>query len=1019
MHSEFPLTGGVTRFPVSWPYLERSHVLVQVDGLPVAYTWLSDTLIQVTDLFGAPMLGTKLTITRITPDDVGLADIKDAGNLTAAQLNRLRLQLLFLIQERSGGIAGSLVPAIQAAVPGLGQLNNDLDNIKAILDALMKDLQSLDDLNADLDSTSAMAAQTREQFLAALFDTTDKLAKLDARITTLQNQQNGFGAMVSNEAYLRTSEDSSLTLRIDTATSEFRDADTLIRGAITTLEGTLADTEQALAGRIDTVQAAVGQGENIFPNSGLVAAVEGWPAAGMLDRTASGVPANSPGARVLKLTALSTTNTRSRSPVTPGSVLDIQVWAAASTTRTLTVKLKFFSADGAGPVTDPGGGTGAQQILPAGSAWTRCAGVYTVPANASTVQVSIDQSAAAALYLTLPDIRIRPAALAAVEQATTAVANRTGTVEAQHTIKVVARQDGKKAVAGIGLNSTVTAEGAAQSEVILMANRFLLTPPDDIEGSAEPLLVAGTVNGTPTTVFPAAKFGDQTVGAKVLVDGSVQARHMLLTGGGGAALNLDPGLQDPSAWTIVGTPGGFKTVEDGVAGTIAFRATGQASLFGAQPFPVVAGKRYRVSAWIRCSEGAIGSARLRYAWRATDSGGLASENTVQTYVNPTTSWTRYVLEVVMPAGRRYAVPILVLGVATTGGYHEAQDVRFEEMIDSSLVVQGGIKADRIDTQGMVLKNDDGTIAFASGTSLREAVVAAGGTALWAQVTGAGKPEDGATAGATVGSDVRDANGNLIDTLGGANLLLNAGFEDATNFLRSWSSSTGGTTGSVTRTRVPENGVFGDYGVRIDASGIASGGVAGLRQDVATASLAGDYLTLSADAYGTPGQRCQLIVQWYDSGGATANLVNYKYTTLSATKTRVSVTTTTPVPVEAVGIRVYVRLYGPSASAVAAYIVLDNIQLEVGQVMSAYGPSPRDKVGGDNPITSGNVTTFIANGAIGSLQVGVLTAANLTVGALSDTVNGGASSGGRVTIQTNKVSVYDASGTLRNVMGYLL
>lgn len=71
------------------------------------------------------------------------------------------------------------------------------------------------------------------------------------------------------------------------------------------------------------------------------------------------------------------------------------------------------------------------------------------------------------------------------------------------------------------------------------------------------------------------------------------------------------------------------------------------------------------------------------------------------------------------------------------------------------------------------------------------------------------------------------------------------------------------------------------------------------------------------------------------------------------------------------------------------------------------------------ITAGNASTYIANAAIGSAQVGQLTASNLTVDALSNTVNGGASSGGRVVISNNKVTVYDSSNAVRVVLGYLL
>jgi hypothetical protein len=83
------------------------------------------------------------------------------------------------------------------------------------------------------------------------------------------------------------------------------------------------------------------------------------------------------------------------------------------------------------------------------------------------------------------------------------------------------------------------------------------------------------------------------------------------------------------------------------------------------------------------------------------------------------------------------------------------------------------------------------------------------------------------------------------------------------------------------------------------------------------------------------------------------------------------------------------------------------------------PTPGGAMSGIDMLTAANVSTFIQGAAIGYAQIGVLRAANLSVQALSDTVNGGLSSGGRVEIQSNKVLVYDATGALRVKLGYLL
>lgn len=74
--------------------------------------------------------------------------------------------------------------------------------------------------------------------------------------------------------------------------------------------------------------------------------------------------------------------------------------------------------------------------------------------------------------------------------------------------------------------------------------------------------------------------------------------------------------------------------------------------------------------------------------------------------------------------------------------------------------------------------------------------------------------------------------------------------------------------------------------------------------------------------------------------------------------------------------------------------------------------------GIDQITPGNASTYIANAAIGAAQVGVLTAGNLTVSALSNTINGGATSTGRVEVTANRVDVYDDSNQRRVRIGLL-
>lgn len=71
------------------------------------------------------------------------------------------------------------------------------------------------------------------------------------------------------------------------------------------------------------------------------------------------------------------------------------------------------------------------------------------------------------------------------------------------------------------------------------------------------------------------------------------------------------------------------------------------------------------------------------------------------------------------------------------------------------------------------------------------------------------------------------------------------------------------------------------------------------------------------------------------------------------------------------------------------------------------------------ITAATASTFIANAALGSAQIGQLLAGNLAVTELSKVVSGGAVSGARVQISTNKVEVFDGvNGFARVTLGYI-
>jgi hypothetical protein len=113
--------------------------------------------------------------------------------------------------------------------------------------------------------------------------------------------------------------------------------------------------------------------------------------------------------------------------------------------------------------------------------------------------------------------------------------------------------------------------------------------------------------------------------------------------------------------------------------------------------PVTQGGTYKISALVRTLPNTNGTFYLRYVYSGTPKG-------TQTYVLGTVEgvavpqqWTEYSWEFTPPAGARYVSPTVVLNFGGTAGDMECQSIRIREMLDSSMVVQGGLSADRIST----------------------------------------------------------------------------------------------------------------------------------------------------------------------------------------------------------------------------------------------------------------------------------------------------------------------------------
>lgn len=182
--------------------------------------------------------------------------------------------------------------------------------------------------------------------------------------------------------------------------------------------------------------------------------------------------------------------------------------------------------------------------------------------------------------------------------------------------------------------------------------------------------------------------------------------------------------------------------------------------------------------------------------------------------------------------------------------------------------------------------------------------------------------------------------------------------------------------------------------------------------------AGDVFTISAEVWqdGASAAAGQIAVlylycaNYLGTWVAQAAVLGAGQTSVGA---RSSATLTVHPDTVIIGWAVYHQLGSTNTVGTA---LADRVQVERGSVATQYKPGVEPgatrgatfgvNIGGQ--ITPGNVSTFIADAAIGAAQVG-----SLTVGVVSNAVNGGAGSGqNRIVMNTNEFVFYNASNVAR-------
>lgn len=230
-------------------------------------------------------------------------------------------------------------------------------------------------------------------------------------------------------------------------------------------------------------------------------------------------------------------------------------------------------------------------------------------------------------------------------------------------------------------------------------------------------VTAGAIAANAVT---AGKIAAAAVNAQQIAAGAISTDKLLVTGRG-AALNDDPAPVDVTAWTKYPEGGNTGTlviasVSDGVVGATTMRNTGGPLEIYGRPIAVDSTKTYRVRAWARTAAG-NGTLYVGVVYFDQNLNIVTAVYPAAQAVAPTSSFVLYqgnfgagVPGFAVPAGAKYMAIDLALNWTGTTGYAEAQDCRIEEVVGSSLIVDGAITATKLAANSIIA----GSAAIANG-----------------------------------------------------------------------------------------------------------------------------------------------------------------------------------------------------------------------------------------------------------------------------------------------------------------
>jgi hypothetical protein len=246
---DYPSDGATRTYSVPFPYILKTHVVVYIDGTPLAtpadYVWSGDSAIELNT---AAQDGAVVTIQRETPSDARLVNFVNGANLTEDDLNLSANQEFYLLQEQvdqlqrmlSGQYTLPLTTLLESAADSVLtqaaalEVQTRVTDIDTAGEQLLDKIMQLRLLGRHTDAYDAFILDTQNTYVSDTESFADRLTSITAQFASS-------AASVSAEAVARASADSALASSISTVSTTVAGHTASITSLTTSVNGVLAE----------------------------------------------------------------------------------------------------------------------------------------------------------------------------------------------------------------------------------------------------------------------------------------------------------------------------------------------------------------------------------------------------------------------------------------------------------------------------------------------------------------------------------------------------------------------------------------------------------------------------------------------------------------------------------------------------------------------------------------------------------------------------------------------------------